>query len=113
MFYINEKNADLLRKLKLRFKIWISSKTSSLAVVYHEHHNDKKLTKVFPNLDCFLQIFKLIKLCPEVNIHILVYIFQLNKLDRYEKAVANLQKALSENTNLPEQSDSMVSCHEF
>ncbi|CDM63568.1 Ras-GEF domain-containing family member 1B [Caenorhabditis elegans] len=32
----------------------------------------------------------------------------LNKLDRYEKAVANLQKALSENTNLPEQSDSMT-----
>ena len=38
-----------------------------------------------------------------------IHIFQLNKLDRYEKAVANLQKALSENTNLPEQSDSMVS----
>ncbi|CAI5448824.1 unnamed protein product [Caenorhabditis angaria] len=31
----------------------------------------------------------------------------LNKLDRYEKAVSNLQKALSENTQLPEQSDMM------
>ncbi|CAB3409103.1 unnamed protein product [Caenorhabditis bovis] len=32
----------------------------------------------------------------------------LNKLDRYEKAVTNLQKALSENTQPPEQSDIMV-----